>query len=98
MNQAHIFTKQLALLLEADPIVNLRSSEANTQPGAGDLQRSNGHVENASDLVSTFSPLDKIYYLPKPFRRKLCWLTTSSQGRTFLSLKCLLLRHGLTPH
>ena len=71
MSQAHIFTKRLQLLLEVDFTVNLRSPQADTKLGAGDLQRTRGHAENVCDLVSTFSPLDEIYYLPEPFRRKL---------------------------
>jgi hypothetical protein len=66
-----IFTESRALPEQADSIVNLRSFEADTQPGAGDLQRTNGHVENMSNLVSIFSLLDKIFYLLKPFWRKL---------------------------
>ena len=93
MSQAHIFTKRLQLLLEADPTVNLRSPQADTKLGAGDLQRTRGHAENVCDLVSIFSPLDEICYLPEPFRRKLCWLTTSSQGRASFALSCLVLGH-----
>jgi len=76
-----IFTESRALPQQADAIVNLRSTQADTQPGAGDLQRSSGRAENVSDLFSTFSPLDEIYYLLKPFRRQLYWLTKSSQRR-----------------
>jgi hypothetical protein len=53
-----IFTESRALPEQAHFIVNLGSSQADTQPRAGDLQRTNGHVENISNLVSTFSPLD----------------------------------------
>src|SRR4051812_40843389 len=97
MSQAHIFTKRLALLLEADLIVNLRSSQADAQPGAGDLQRVSGHADNVGDLLSTFSPLDEIYYLLKPFWRKLYRPPTSTQRRASFVLSCLRSRHGLTP-
>jgi hypothetical protein len=98
MSYSGIFTKRLALLQQTDPINNPRSLQADPHLGAGDLQGTNGHVENISDLVSSFSPLDEIYDLLKPFRRKLYCLTTSGQGRAFLSLNCLLRGHGLTPH
>src|SRR5262245_56897022 len=93
-----MFRKRRVLHLQADPTINLRSSQADTQLGAGDLQRTNGHVENISNLGSAFSSLDEIYYLLEPFRRKLCWLATSSQGQAFLPLNCLLFGQGLTPH
>jgi hypothetical protein len=65
-----IFTGRRALPQQADSIVNLRSSQADTHLGAGHLQRTNGHVENISNLVSTFASLDEISYLLKLFWRK----------------------------
>jgi hypothetical protein len=44
----------LDLFLQAYPVNNLRSSQADTQLGAGDLQRTNSQAENISDLVSLF--------------------------------------------
>jgi hypothetical protein len=70
INQARISTNRLTLLLQ-DPIINFRSSQADTQPRAGDLQRAYGHAENISNLFSTFSPINEIFYLLKSFWRKL---------------------------
>ena len=83
MSYSGIFTKRLALLQQTDPINNLRSLQADTHLGAGDLQGTNGHVENISDLVSSFSPLDEIYDLLKLFRRKIYCLTRVGRGELF---------------
>ena len=64
---------------QAGPIVKFRSSQTDTQPRAGDLQRTNGHVEYLSDPFSALSPLHEISNLLKSLRRKLCRPTTSSQ-------------------
>jgi len=59
------------------------------------LQGTNTHVENISNLVSTFSSFDEVLYLLKPFWRKPYWF---SKGRASLPLNCLLIGHRLTPH
>src|SRR5262245_37876328 len=79
MTRALILAKMLVLLQQADSNIKSGSSQADTQSRAGDLQRANGHVEYISDLFPTFSALNQIFYLLKPFRRKRYRPTTSGQ-------------------
>jgi hypothetical protein len=66
-----IFTESGVVPQQANSFVSLRwSSQADTHLGAGHLQRTNRHVENISNLVSTFASLDEIFYLLKPFWRE----------------------------
>src|SRR5262245_15490250 len=93
-----IFRERRALAHQENSIVKLRSPQADTHLGAGHLQRTNSHVENIGNLVSTFSSFDEVLYLLKPFWRKLYWLPTRNQERASLSFNCLLIGHRLTPH
>jgi hypothetical protein len=68
---------------QADPIVNFRSSQTDTQPRARDLQRTNGHVEYLSDLFSVLSPLHEISNLLK-------------SGVNFVGLPRLVITCGLS--
>src|SRR5262249_2126855 len=51
--------------------VKKRSPQTDAQPGAGDLQRTNGHADQFGDLLSGLAPLHQIFDLLYPLWRKL---------------------------
>ena len=60
MNDNRVLTsKEVASPRRADANIKVRPSKTNAHLRAGDLQRTEGHVEYLSDLFSACSPLDE---------------------------------------
>jgi hypothetical protein len=56
-----------------ESVVKGGSPQTDAQPGAGDLQRVNGHADQLGNFLSALASLHQIFYLLDSLRRKLYW-------------------------
>src|SRR5262245_36015867 len=72
------------------------SPQADSQSRAGDLERTNGHTEQASDFVAADSPCQPVFDSCDIFVSEFAWLSALNQPAIFASSRIIRRRHKWT--